>query len=123
MNPPNPDDYRKENGNIDRAALRQAQKTYRTWLRTQGRTDVAQATGQSSAQAWSSAAADFGSELAGVASDYLGGSSTRPTGAPPDAPASSSGSDITTDPIAWAQENPIPALLGLGIATKLLRIW
>ena len=125
MSPPNPDDYLKPNGRIDRVAFAKASKNYRAWLRTEGRTDVAEATGQSSAQAWSEAASQFGSDLAGVANNYLGGSSALPTGAPPSSSSSASGSDvdIMTDPLGWAQANPIPALAGIAVITKILRVW
>ena len=125
MEPPDPNNYLKPNGNLNRAAFRQAQKTYRTWLRTQGRTDVAEATGQSSSQAWSETASDFGSELAGVAREYLGGSSALPSGSPPSSSSSSSSSspELASDPLGWAQANPIPTVVGLAVAAKLLRVW
>ena len=125
MEAPNPDDYRKENGNLDRIAFRQAQKSYRKWLATQSKVDIAEATGQSSAQAWSETASDFGSELAGVAREYLGGSSALPSGSPPSSSSSSSssGPDLATDPLGWAQANPIPTVVGLAVAGKLLRVW
>lgn len=102
-----------------------------------------EATGTRAGDAWLDAGMDVVGALAAGAGAYQGGDPRDPsTWAPvagaiggalnedgtapapvPYQPPSDVGPSLTTDPIGWATANPVPAIAGLAIVTKLAKLW